>query len=257
MCIITSLGYSQSLPIKEKFHLYLLIGQSNMAGRGKVEPSDTIQNQRILSFNKQKTWIIAKEPIGFDKSFTGVGPGLAFGREMAAIDTSIYIGLIPCAHGGSSISVWKTGVYYEPTKSFPLDNAIERAKLAMKVGVLKGIIWNQGESDCTPEKAAVYEESLKGLIDTLRQALNEPNLPFIAAELPAFQINPKTNFAPHKKINRAINHLKKRIDFYSVIKTNDTNHKGDSLHYNTASARLIGERYAHEMKKLITKCTSY
>ena len=67
---------------KEKFHIYLLIGQSNMAGRGIVEPQDTIGNERILRMNRDGNWDVAKDPIHFDKSEAGVGPGLAFACEM-------------------------------------------------------------------------------------------------------------------------------------------------------------------------------
>jgi hypothetical protein len=246
-----SICLAQVIPAKDKFHIYLLIGQSNMAGRGKVEPQDTISNSRVLSLNKANQWVVAKEPVGFDKPSAGVGPGLAFGREMAAADTSIVVGLIPCAQGGSGIDYWQQGVYWSKTNSYPLDYAISRTKYAMDYGTLKGIIWNQGESDCTPEKAVVYGKKLQVLIDTLRLAFNAPDLPFIAAELPAFQIKPKTDSIPLNQINQAINELKSSIKYYSVIKADNTTHKGDTLHYNSASARLMGKRYAGEMIRLL------
>jgi hypothetical protein len=70
------------LPAKEKFHLYLLIGQSNMAGRGKIEPEFAVSNERILKFTKENTWALAVEPLHFDKTVAGTGLGMSFARAM-------------------------------------------------------------------------------------------------------------------------------------------------------------------------------
>lgn len=246
-----SICFAQVPSSKDKFHIYLLIGQSNMAGRGKVEQQDTIPTTHVICLNKANQWVVAKEPIGFDKPSAGVGPGLAFGREMVTADTTVFIGLIPCAQGGSGIDYWRQGVYWSKTNSYPLDYAISRTKYAMNYGTLKGILWNQGESDCSPEKAVVYGKKLQALIDTLRLAFNTPNLPFIAAELPAFQIKTKTDSISLNQINLAINELKSSIKYYSVIKSDNLTHKGDTLHYNSVSARLLGKRYADEMIRLL------
>lgn len=103
---------------KKQFHLYLLVGQSNMAGRGKVEIEDTIPHPRIKMLNKENQWVLAVEPLHFDKpQIVGVGPGFAFAKVMVDCDTNIIIGLIPCAVGGSSIDFWKPNQYYESTKA--------------------------------------------------------------------------------------------------------------------------------------------
>lgn len=40
------------LPAKENFHLFLLVGQSNMAGRGVIDVQDKTLNPRVLMLNK-------------------------------------------------------------------------------------------------------------------------------------------------------------------------------------------------------------
>jgi hypothetical protein len=135
---------------REQFHLYLLIGQSNMAGRGKVEKEDRTPHPRVLALNKQDEWVPAVDPLHFDKRSAGVGPGLAFGKALADADKGVTIGLIPCAAGGSPITVWKKGGYWKQTSSKPYDEALRRTALAQKRGVLKGILWHQGESDSKP-----------------------------------------------------------------------------------------------------------
>jgi len=133
--------------------LYLLIGQSNMAGRGLID-SNTNQeeNASVLMLTKNGAWVPAKHPLHFDKpQMVGIGPGLAFGLAMLENSKSI-IGLIPCAVGGTSINKWIPGAYDSATKTHPFDDAKIRLEKALESGNLKGIIWHQGESDSPIEK---------------------------------------------------------------------------------------------------------
>ena len=127
---------------KQNFHLYLLAGQSNMAGRGKVEAQDKKEYPRLLMLNKEQRWVPAVSPMHFDKSIAGVGPGRSFGRVMMEKNPDVVIGLIPCAAGGSAIETWVPGGYHGQTKSHPWDDAIKRTRVAMESGVLKGILWH-------------------------------------------------------------------------------------------------------------------
>jgi hypothetical protein len=242
---------------KEQFQLYLLIGQSNMAGRGTVEPQDTLPNRHVLRLNPAGQWEVAKDPIHFDKAIAGVGPGLTFGRLMAARDTSVVIGLIPCAVGGSGIDAWSPGAYFEGTQTHPYDDALARARTAMQTGTLAGIIWNQGETDSTPEKSALYQQKLKILIKKLREEL--PTVPFVAGQLPAFQITkpgpdglPRLNEAA-VRINEAVAGLTKQVAGYGFVTAEGTSDIGDHTHYNTVSARLMGQRYAAATQQLQPK----
>ena len=142
-----------------QFHLFLLVGQSNMAGRGRVTDIDRKIHERVLAFNKQRKWEPAIDPLHFDKPrIVGVGLGKTFGIEIAQDNPDVTVGLIPCAVGGSPISSWQAGQFYNATKSHPWDDAIARAKAAQKYGTLKGILWHQGESDSKEGLAEVYEE---------------------------------------------------------------------------------------------------
>ena len=72
------------------------------------------------------------------------------------LDTNVIIGLIPCAVGGSPIEAWQPTKYYEPTKSYPYDDALKRTKTAMQTGTLKGVLWHQGESDSDSGNAMIF-----------------------------------------------------------------------------------------------------
>ena len=147
VCLCLAAGVAAqtvALPSKDKFHLFLLVGQSNMAGRGIVTPANNEPHPRVLMLNKAGEWVPAVDPLHFDKPVAGVGLGRSFGIAIAGATPDITVGLIPCAVGGSPIDAWKPGVLYEPTKSHPWDDAMRRAHLALQSGTLKGILWHQG-----------------------------------------------------------------------------------------------------------------
>jgi len=50
----------------DHLQLFLLIGQSNMAGRGKVEAQDEVTHPRIFILTKEREWVLAKNPLHFD-----------------------------------------------------------------------------------------------------------------------------------------------------------------------------------------------
>lgn len=226
-----------------QFHLYLLIGQSNMAGRGPVDAESKVPHPRVLMLNKNREWVPATDPLHFDKPVAGVGPGLAFGKKMADEDPKIRIGLVPCAVGGTSISVWAPGKEDKSTHTHPYDDMLARARVAMQAGVLKGILWHQGESDL---KNGGYGKRLAELIGQLRTDLAAPNVPFVAGELSP--LNPK-NAEAVAAFNAVVRGL--QAGNYACAAGEGLKDKGDKLHYDTASARLLGQRYAEKMKALL------
>ena len=71
------------LPDKHNTWVFILAGQSNMAGRGRVEPQDTVPEGRILTINNSGELIVAKEPLHFyEPSLTGLDCGLSFGKAL-------------------------------------------------------------------------------------------------------------------------------------------------------------------------------
>lgn len=227
-----------------------------MAGRGTVEAADTVPNRHVLRLNAAGQWEIAKDPVHFDKPVAGVGPGLMFGRALAATDTSLVIGLIPCAVGGSGIDAWQPGAYFADTQTHPYDDALARARLAQQSGTLAGIIWHQGETDSSPEKSAAYEPKLRALIARLRADLHAPTLPFVAGQLPAFQFQKVAadgQLTPNpgaERINEVLAALGKTVAHYACVPATGTTDRGDHLHFDAASARLMGQRYAEAMQRL-------
>ncbi|MEZ0266143.1 MAG: sialate O-acetylesterase [Phycisphaerae bacterium] len=232
---------------KDKFHLYLLVGQSNMAGRGKVEEQDKTPDPRIVSLNKAGQWVPAVEPLHFDKTAAGVGPGFAFARAMieAEKDPAVKIGLIPCAVGGSPIASWNAGVQDPGTKAFAWDDTVKRLKLAQEAGTLKGILWHQGESDSSEKLAPSYGGKLEKVLGGLKDVAGTPDVPIVVGHLFAFKENKWKDV-----INQALSNLPKRLQNVGVVASEGMKDKGDNTHLDSPSAREFGRRYAKEMLRV-------
>ena len=239
------------LPAKGNFHLFLLVGQSNMAGRGKVTPADEKPHSRVLMLNKAGQWVPAADPLHFDKpGMVGVGLGKTFGTVIVEKSPGITVGLIPCAHGGSPISVWQPGRYYKPTRGHPWDDAIKRANLAMKAGTLKGILWHQGESDSKQGLAEVYEKKLHDLVSRFRKELNASKVPFIAGQMGIFKERPWSD--AKKRVDQVHRELPMKLKHAGFVDAKGLHHKGDRVHFDASSYRELGRRYAKAFLRLTT-----
>ena len=232
-----------------QFHLFLLAGQSNMAGRGKVSAEDKRTNVRVLTLNKAGDWVLAIDPIHFDKpGIAGVGLGKTFANKYTAAHPGVTVGLIPCAVGGSPISAWEPGGFHRQTKSHPYDTAITRTHRAMKDGTLKGVLWHQGESDCKPELSGIYQTKLHRLIERFRDEFEDQDLPFIAGQMGQFKERPWND--DKNRVNAVHENLPKQVKLTSFVNSDGLSHKGDKVHFDSDSYRKLGHRYFDSFEAL-------
>jgi hypothetical protein len=232
-------------PPKQPLDLYILIGQSNMAGRGPITDDIAAEhNDRVYAFTKEKQWMVAKHPLHFDKpKVAGVGPGITFGIAIAQAYPNSNIGLIPCAVGGTPIEHWEPGAYDKATDTHPYDDAVERITAAMKYGTVKAIIWHQGESNSSPERAKNYLQQLTVLINRIRTLVGNPNVPFIVGELGRYR-------PVYQNINTELAKLPAMVPYTAVATSEDLVHRGDTTHFDGHSAQEMGRRFAAQMLKV-------
>jgi hypothetical protein len=215
-----------------------------MAGRGQVAALDREVHPRVFALDRAGQWQPAADPIHFDKPIAGVGPGLTFGKILAERDPRVRIGLIPSAVGGSPITAWRPGCLYHETGSHPYDDALRRARLALIQGVLKAILWHQGESDSEPGEAELYEERLVALIAALRRELGQPDLPFVVGTLGDFFVSDNP---AGRVVNAALRRIVQRVPHTACIDAAGLTHGGDNLHFSAEAARELGRRYAQAL----------
>lgn len=242
-----------TLPARERFHLYVLIGQSNMAGRGRVEEQDKIPHPRVLMFTKTREWAPAVDPLHFDKRSAAVGLGSTFARVTADANADVTIGLVPAAVSGTPLERWrKGGDLYE--------QAVVRAKAAMKDGTLKGILWHQGESDTGDAVLArTYRSRLAGMVRDLRAELGAGDVPFIAGLLGDFigetgSMDGENPAWPEKPIywsvvNEQIAGVPSEVPRCAVVSA-DALTANDGVHFDGPSLREFGRRYAKALAEI-------
>src|ERR1019366_8155430 len=139
---------------KEKLHLYILVGQSNMSGRAKVEEEDRQVPKNLYLLDSKGDWVQATHPFiqytnvpnAADertinaKGKTGLNSGLTFARRMLEANPEAAIGLAVNSQRGSAIESWKkTG------KGSNYDKTLDRVRLVQDSGIVTGILWHQGE----------------------------------------------------------------------------------------------------------------
>ena len=233
---------SENIPERHNLWVFILAGQSNMAGRGLVEPQDTIPSERIFTISKEGEIIIAKEPLHFyEPSLTGLDCGLSFGRNIIEqVPDSISVLLIPTAVGGSSISQWLGDSIHRNVQL--LTNFKQKVNLGKKYGEIKGILWHQGESDANNNDIPLYKNRLTELIVKFREIIGNENLPVLIGFLGSFSDNNEN----WQRINEQIRLYASTDSNTIIINTSDLSEKGDKIHFNSVGQRILGQRFAKE-----------
>ncbi len=230
--------------VPQKMDLFLLIGQSNMAGRATIEEGDRDSLDCVFLFtgNAGDEWEKAANPLNKystvrkDIKMQKLGPGYTFARQMTSYFPERKIGLVVNARGASTLNEWLPGTQY-------YREALKRVKMAMNDGDLKGVVWHQGEGDVN--RTGTYIERIRILITALREDTGVSDLPFVAGQLSEDRVR-------RIPFNQMIVHLPEMIEMTGVATTEGTT-TFDSTHFDTRSQRILGERYAAEMKRLLEK----
>lgn len=239
---------------REKFHIYLLMGQSNMSGRG-VRQNPQMRSSaagRILVMTESGSWLPLKEPlqhIGDQADKAGIGPGVAFALKLLELDSDITVGLVPLAVGGSSLASWeKDGKNYS--------RAIRYATVAAQQGVIKGMLWHQGETDAVDlALASNYGRRLGAVITSMRREINAPRLPFVMGELGVFlrKMSNGTSICCRSNINGALAEVASQVDRAGVVSSLGLTDRGDQIHFDARSADELGRRYASVLLEIAAR----
>lgn len=230
------------------FHVFLLLGQSNMEGYPKAQAADRSEDARVrvLGYDncsatgRQKdAWDTASPPLhscGND----GVGPGDYFAKTLIAkYPQGHTIGLVPCAINGEKIETFlKVG-------GSKYSWIVQRAKLAQQAGgVIDGILFHQGESN---NGDSTWPGKVNTLVKDLKTDLGLGNIPFLAGELLY-----SGGCAGH---NTLVNQLPNVVSNAHVISANgllvDPTDTQWNLHFGRDAQVTFGKRYAEKMIEVL------
>ncbi len=240
-----------SLPSKENLWIFLMAGQSNMAGRGFVSPEDTIPNPRILTFTKDNQWTMAKEPLHYyQPNLMGLDCGISFAKELLKhVDDSVHIALVPCAMGGTSIRQWRGDSIRKNIRLY--SNLKQKGDLAKKSGEIKGVLWHQGESDAKEGRISDYQKDFIDLMKSFRNYFQNESLPIIVGEL-GNNLQNRKDQKNRDAINQILRNVSDNDTYMNLVSTRDfTTH--DGYHFDSRSLRIMGIRYAQKVMAFYNK----
>lgn len=230
------------------YDVYLLIGQSNMAGRGKMIAQDTLKPiEGVWLLGPEDKPVPAKNPLNQystirkQYSMQQICPGTAFSQEMRKHGSRDIL-LVVNARGGTTLDQWVEGTEY-------YSEAVRRTKEAMKYGTLRGILWHQGCGDSKPAKVAVYMDKLSGMVGALRRDLGVgESVPFIAGELARW----RPTVAAFNEMIHGISDVIPNSAWVSSEGCTMLKNERDP-HFGREGQLLLGERYAEKMLKMNKK----
>lgn len=247
--------------------LWILAGQSNMEGVGNLVDTP-LPSAEVNSLDMTDVWVTATDPLHrlpdandrvhwrrnaqgqperlqgealanwIANRKKGAGPGLPFALEMVR-RTGVPIGLIPCAHGGTSMDQWNPELKDKGGDSL-YGGMVRRFELAG--GQVKGVLWYQGESDASPAAAPLFEEKFRNLIAAIRKDFHQPMLPFYYV-----QIGRHTSLTNQKEwdlIQAVQLKVESEIPNVGMVTCVDCE-LDDGIHVSTTEQPLLGHRLAN------------
>lgn len=250
------------------FHIFLCIGQSNMEGQGPLESADQqgFDATRFRVFGTVNcsgnghTYSVGTQTAAAAQLFrcnTKVSLVENFGKVyLAGVPSSVKVGVVPVAIAGCGIDLFdkaKYQTYLSSAASYiksisneyggnPYSRLITVAKEAQKVGVIKGILFHQGETNSGDSNwpnnvKKVYTDILTDL------GLTAANCPILVGEM----LSPG-QCSGH---NSVIAKMPSTVPTSYVISSANCGGQSDNLHFSSAGYRLLGQRYAEKMLTLI------
>ncbi|MFK7889621.1 MAG: sialate O-acetylesterase [Granulosicoccus sp.] len=253
--------------------------------RDDVFNSASAYTSRASNIIESAPIVIAEDPLhlpldpnnsGKDSSYIGLG--LSFAK--AALDnTTADIILVPAAWSGSSFCRRDspTGYWNAESSSNPLfndtllfDRAVFRTNLALTEtgGVLRGILWHQGESDeldeCAGELGETYRQNLTKMIAGFRTSIQTDlagesrrqggsNIPFVLGTMSAGadEREDLSTFLPSKQFIDDVHRLIPSQVTYTALSNHDDLKPSDGypcgntscIHFGAKALREMGRRY--------------
>ena len=241
--------------------LWVLAGQSNMQGVGDLIDV-TPPHSRVMMLGMDGTWKPAEEPLHWmvdspdpvhsgdpktraersereHKTRTrGAGLGLPFAAALSDA-TGVPIGLLICAHGGTSMEQWSPSRKDDGGRSL-YGSMMRMFRLAG--GKVKGVLWYQGEADASARYSGRYARTFASFIQAVRDDFGQPELPFYYVQLSRF-VSAAGDVEGWNTVREAQRRLPERVPNTAVVSVIDLE-LDDAIHVGTQGLKRAGQRLA-------------
>ena len=220
--------------------IFLLGGQSNMEGQGKVSelPKEFLTPLKNVKMWTKSGWV---DLISGEK----FGPEIGFAYEIAKKWPKQRIGIVKHAVGGTNLQQWGAPDYTKAGFIFKTwMDTLEAAQKSAPNAPVAGVLWMQGESDAKDQALAEsYKVNFKNLIEAVRKEVKNKNLPFIFGKIQSKNV--KFLSTVWKAQEETVREIKNAI----LINTDDIQLNSDVLHFGTKGQLELGHRFALEAIK--------
>ena len=259
----------------QNLHVYLAFGQSNMSGVSPITKDDLTHNPRFLvlraaEFPSQKMgrFYMASPPLG--NSGAGIGPMDFFGRTMVdSLPDSIRVAIANVSIGGQSIDLFDKDRYQDYIELMLRETTdhwwvpyleeyggnmyqrlVDIGKIAKQKGVIKGILFHQGEADAYRDDWPVRVRKVyRDLMADLQ--LDSTKVPFLMGEFVTSEKGGQMGWR-NPMVARAV----EMIPNAHLISAKDCpaiNENGIFIHFTREGYEMLGKRYAETMLRLLNK----
>jgi hypothetical protein len=261
-------GNANDLPVSLREPFEDVLFWYDMGPPGGRLPNDT----HVRPIEGTSTWVPLRPQeefggrVAFDKPdfgftgqsiTTGHGAELTLGRELAG-NLSDEIAILKFAWNGTPLAnlngqldwnVSSQGEYYDWMVA-ETSSALSRLETNMgSSGTVAGLFWMQGEADAYAGTAALYEENLVAFVNAVREEWGE-NLPVVIARAHKDGIDwvhpviPGIDEPYLADVRAAQASVAATSQFVRLVDLDDIPLTNDSLHFDSAGLRAVGQRLA-------------
>ena len=254
------MGTVQTQAQDQNFWIFLCYGQSNMAGQAPIEQQDLKVSDRYLSMattdgtdgRKLGTWCKAIPPLC--RADAHLGPVDWFGRTLLdVVPKNVRIGIVSVAVEGCPITFfdkdknatliakeerdWMNGILNQYGRD-PYQRLLDMAKIAVKDGVIKGILLHQGETDA-------YNDEWRMEVRKIYRDLQE-ELRFDSTDVPLLvgEVVRKEYGGVCAHANPTINDIANHYPNTYVVSSEGCLPSDDNVHFSSEGYRQLGRHYA-------------
>ena len=238
---ICSLGQNeQAAGGEKKLHLFILSGQSNMAG---LDPA--------LSFTPTVKAALGEDSVIVCKDGYAGQPIRRWYKQWKADDEATGQG------SESALKIRETfqkgnpkavnGDLFYNVMMDKVNSTTHRKKIASVT-----FVWMQGEEDAAEAYGNVYLDSLNGVLKQLKEELKREDINFVVGRLSDYDMENK-RFPDWTSIREAQVKFAESSPWNAWVDTDDLNGDKNDLHYTSDGYKELGRRFAEKALMLLKK----